>query len=160
VDHVLSVDVVLADGSRCTWGAGEDTVDNERARQCAQTLRAIARDYADEIAARFPKILRSNAGYALDRLRVADGRVNVEAILCGSEGTLGVIVGARLKLIPLPACKGLLILQFPQLLPALEAVAPILEHRPAAVELVVDYLSARQRARPVAAGGSRATRAV
>ena len=151
VDHVLSLDLVLADGSRCTWGAGVDTPDNARARQCEEVLRAVARDEADEIAARFPKILRCNGGYALDRLRVADGRINVETILCGSEGTLGVIVGARLKLIPLPRFKGLLILQFNDLLRALQAVCPILEHAPAAVELVDDLVLSAAEANPAMA---------
>ncbi len=151
VDHVLGVEVVLADGSRCRWGSGEDRIDNERGRNGEQTLRAVARDYADEIAARFPKVLRSNGGYALDRLRVADGRANVETIICGSEGTLGVIVGARLKLIPLPICKGLLIVQFNDLLPALEAVGPILEHAPAAVELVDDLILSATRNNPALA---------
>jgi FAD/FMN-containing dehydrogenase/Fe-S oxidoreductase len=151
VDHVLSLDLVLADGSRCTWGAGADTPDNTRARACAETLRAVVREEADEVAARFPKLLRCNGGYALDRLRTADGRVNVETILCGSEGTLGVIVGARLKLIPLPVCKGLLIIQYDELRPALQAIRPILEHAPAAVELIDDLILSATRNNPALA---------
>jgi FAD/FMN-containing dehydrogenase/Fe-S oxidoreductase len=151
VDHVLSVDLVLADGSRCIWGAGEDSPDNVRARHCQQTLGTLTREHADEITARFPQVLRSNGGYALDRLKVAHGRVNVETIICGSEGTLGVIVGARLKLIPLPLCKGLLIVQFHELLPALEAVGPVLEHDPAAVELVDDLILSATRNNPALA---------
>lgn len=151
VDHVLSLDVVLADGSLCTWGPGARPEENVRARQCEEPLHAIMRDCAAEIAARFPKLLRSNAGYALDRLRVTDGRLNVETVLCGSEGTLGVIVGAQLKLIPVPGLKGLLILQFDEVVPALEAVCPILEHGPAAVELVDDLILNATRNNPAMA---------
>jgi FAD/FMN-containing dehydrogenase/Fe-S oxidoreductase len=148
VDHVLSMDVVLADGSRCTWGPNVDSADNARAHQCAETLRAVARDEAEEIAARYPKLLRSNGGYALDRLRVADRRINVETILCGSEGTLGVIVGARLSLIPLPRFKGLLIVEFDAVAPALEAVCAILEHAPAAIELIDDLILSASKNNP------------
>ncbi len=214
VDHVLGVDVVLADGSTCTWGNGSQpsafsfqpltqsgakgqpdgggrddhstagtepdryldaapagrveaslhSPDNQLARQCDAVLAGIVRDYADEIVARFPKVLRSNGGYALDRLRVTvltggqdarpalqdarstlqDARptpgVNTETIICGSEGTLGIIVGATLRLIPLPRHKALLIVQFEDVLSALQAVCPILEHRPAAVELIDDLI--------------------
>jgi len=34
VDHVLSVDVVLGDGSTCTWGGGAPPPDGPLARQC------------------------------------------------------------------------------------------------------------------------------
>ncbi len=136
VDHLLAVDVVLSDGSTCTLGPGADSTDNVLAQRCERTLGAIAREYADDIAARFPKVARRNAGYALDRVRTDHGRVNVESIICGSEGTLAVVVGATLKLTPLPRWKGLVIVHFDELLASLEAVPAILEHQPAAVELV------------------------
>lgn len=139
-DHLLSLDVVLGDGTLCTWGRDAAPTEQPQARRCEEVLASIARDDADEITARFPKVLRSNGGYALDRLRVVDGRVNPETIICGSEGTLGVVVGAKLNLVPLPKCKGLLIVQFDAVLPALEAVCPALEHRPAAVELIDDLI--------------------
>ncbi len=139
VDHVRSVDVVLGDGTLVTWGEGHAPA-APQARLCDQTAAEIARVEAAEIAARFPKILRSNGGYALDRLRTTGGRINTETIVCGSEGTLGVIVGAELKLVPLPGCKGLLIVQFEDVPAALGAVCPMLEHRPAAVELIDDLI--------------------
>ena len=135
-DHVLSVDLVLADGSRCTWGRDVARPESALAQAAEQTLVAIATEEAKEIAARFPKILRSNGGYALDRLKIRDGRPNTETIICGSEGTLGIVTAATLNLIPLPACKGLLVVQFDSVLAALEAVPPILEHTPAAIELI------------------------
>ncbi len=152
VDHLLSVEVVLADGSVCTWGAGSDATDNPLAQRCNQVLATVVRDYRDEIAARFPKLLRSNAGYALDRLHTAGGRVNAETVICGSEGTLAIIVGATLRLTPLPRCRGLLVVQFDELLAALEVVSPILEHRPAAVELIDDLILDATRDHPGLAG--------
>jgi len=140
VDHVLSLEVVLADGSRCTWGQGRAAPDNPLAQKCEEVLARIALEHADEIAARYPKVLRSNGGYALDRVRVADGRPNVETVICGSEGTLAIVVGATLRLTPLPKCKALLTVQFAELLPALEAVPVALEHGPAAVELIDELI--------------------
>jgi len=151
VDHVLSVDVVLGDGSTCTWGGGAPPPDGPLARQCEETLMAVARDYADEIAARFPKVARRNGGYALDRLRCDDGRVNAETIISGSEGTLGIVVGATLRLVPLPAHKGLLVVHYEALLPALQSVPVLLEHQPAAVELVDKFILDQTRVNPAMA---------
>ncbi len=110
--------------------------DSFLAHDCSEVVKQVVKEYGDEIAARFPKVLRSNGGYGLDRLRIQDGRVNTEALLCGSEGTLCVIVGATLNLVPLPECKGLAVIQFGDLLEALEATPVCLEHKPAAVELI------------------------
>ncbi len=139
-DHLLSVDVVLGDGKLCTLGGRPPHRGAEAAERCERALRRVVHELTDEIEARYPKILRNNGGYALDRLRVHDGRVNAEQIICGSEGTLGVVVGATLKLTPLPRCKGLLLVQFDELPAALEAVGPILEHKPAAIELIDDMI--------------------
>jgi FAD/FMN-containing dehydrogenase/Fe-S oxidoreductase len=153
-DHVLSVEVVLGDGTLCTFGSLAEPASpttSARITDCDRVLADVAHDCADEIATRFPKLLRCNGGYALDRLRTTDGRVNTETIICGSEGTLGVVVGAVLKLTPLPKCKGLLLVQFDDVLAALEAVCPMLEHRPAAVELIDDLILSATKDNPVMA---------
>jgi Fe-S oxidoreductase len=79
--------------------------------------------------------MRSNGGYALDRLCKSEP-LNVATIICGSEGTLGLVVGATLRLTPLPRHTGLLVLHFSSVLDALGATPLILKHGPAAVELV------------------------
>jgi FAD/FMN-containing dehydrogenase len=96
----------------------------------------VASEYADEIAARFPKVFRRNGGYALDRVRTIDGRTNVEQVIVGSEGTLCVTVAATLKLLPLPVCKGLAVIHYDDLVAALRSVPAILAHQPAAIELL------------------------
>ncbi len=153
VDHVAALQVVLADGSIAWWGEpsvvaeyGSARRESDLAERCEAALRDVGREYAPEITARFPKILRSNGGYALDRLRVDGGRVNVETVVCGSEGTLGIVIGAVLKLEPLPACKGLVVAHFHDLLDALSATPVALEHSPAAVELLDKLLIDAARA--------------
>ncbi|MEW6251384.1 MAG: FAD-linked oxidase C-terminal domain-containing protein, partial [Planctomycetota bacterium] len=120
------------------------------AARCEQVVADVLHENADEIAARFPKVMRSNGGYALDRLRFdepgapATGRprLNLEQLICGSEGTLGIIVGATLNLVPLPAHKGLTVVHFETLPEALNAVPAMLAHQPAAVELLDGYILA------------------
>ncbi|HWL95001.1 MAG TPA: FAD-linked oxidase C-terminal domain-containing protein [Phycisphaerae bacterium] len=146
VDHVRSLDVVLADGSRVEWGAIANSEfriakgGDDPSSCCERALVEVAAEYQREIEARFPKVMRRNGGYALDRLKLDDaGRVNTETILCGSEGTLGLVVGATLNLVPLPKHKGMVVAHFHDLLDALGATPATLEHKPAAVELL-DYL--------------------
>ncbi len=153
VDHVLSLDVVLSNGSRHVWGSTIEATDrcteNPLAKRCQEKLSLVARDHADEIAKRYPKVLRRNGGYALDRLCIANGHItNTETIICGSEGTLGIVVGATLKLTPLPKHKGLLVAHFDDLLTALEATPAALEHQPAAVELVDKLILDAAQANP------------
>jgi len=152
VDHVLALDVVLSDGSLVTWGEsgdGADAAANPLARACEETLREVATEHAEEIAARYPKVLRRNGGYALDRLRT--DAINPETVICGSEGTLGVVVGATLNLEPLPAFKGLVTAHFNELLDALAATPTILEHQPAAVELIDRMIMDATRTNPAIA---------
>ena len=93
---------------------------------------------------RYPRITRHVDGYNLDlilaQIRASTPlryeQVNLAHLLCGSEGTLGVTVGAELALVDAPRARGLGIVAFPDIDAALEAVLPILETRPAAVELI------------------------
>jgi len=64
--------------------------------------------------------------------------VNLSQLLCGSEGTLAVTLGATLRLQPKPAFKGLAVLGFADLDESIAAVLPILETKPSAVELLDD----------------------
>ncbi len=68
--------------------------------------------------------------------------VNLAHLLVGSEGTLGLVVEAKLRLIELPRAKALLVVQFANLLDALEATPAILAHQPAAVEVMDHFILA------------------
>ncbi len=115
VDHVVELTVVLSSGETVTFG--------QRPSQTAPNFQcklAKIRDaHFEEIERRFPKVVRSNGGYGLDRLGPPGTNANPLKILCGSEGTLGVIVGAKLKLTRLPAQVGLVVLHFRALMDSL-----------------------------------------
>src|SRR5207245_6990299 len=69
----------------------------------------------------------------------------------GLEGTLGVTVEARVRLVELPGAKVVLVIQFAELLDALGATPSILAHRPAAVEVLDRYVLDSTRLNPEAA---------
>lgn len=141
VDNVLDATVVLPDGSceRLAWMSWADI--RRRAREngaLARVLRellALRDEFADEIRTRFPRIPRRVSGYNLDVLLDPAG-VNLAHLVVGSEGTLGTVVEARVKLHRLPPAVGLAVLHFDGLLPALEAGVVALDLGPTAVELV------------------------
>lgn len=90
-----------------------------------------------------PKIHRRNSGYALDLLAkcapyTTEGPpLNLCKLIAGSEGTLGIITEATLRLHPLPPeHSSLLCIQFPSLILALQSVPIILKHAPFALELM------------------------
>jgi FAD/FMN-containing dehydrogenase/Fe-S oxidoreductase len=89
--------------------------------------------YADAIHTDYPRTWRRAGGYNLDY--VYPGGPNLAKLMAGSEGTLGVIVEAKLNLHLLPRTKGLVIVEFGSLVAAMEAVPAILETEPSAIEL-------------------------
>jgi FAD/FMN-containing dehydrogenase/Fe-S oxidoreductase len=152
--YVESVEAVLADGTVTTFGwvdvddlearaAGADATDPDlEARVYAEVARIIDEE-ADEIEERYPDLTRNVSGYNLDRL-VADARergmVNVGRLLAGSEGTLAIVTEAEIALEPIPEATGVVLLTYDDVLSAMGDVAPILEHDPAAVEVMDDVL--------------------
>jgi len=168
VDHVWSLTCVLSDGSVVTWSrdetarveGGAGAARSELPERIVETLDRVRNQYREQIEKRYPKILRKNGGYGLDRLLTGGAPVNPCTIICGSEGTLCIVVEAVLNLIPLPRHKALLLLQYDELLAALGEVPAILQHGPAAVELTDRMLlAAARRAQGSQGGGARANSA-
>jgi Fe-S oxidoreductase len=103
-------------------------------------VRRLARDHASEIATRYPKVLRRVGGYNLDCFVDASRPVDMTRLIVGSEGTLAAILEATINLVPLPAAKAVMAIQFEDLLEALEATPAILEHHPSAVEVMDRFI--------------------
>jgi FAD/FMN-containing dehydrogenase/Fe-S oxidoreductase len=146
IDHVLEQEVVLADGSvvhlralspeELEKVAARDTLEGE----CYRTVRRLAADCAGEVERRFPKVLRRVGGYNLDEFVRPGEAFNLAKLMVGSEGTLGVVLEAKLGLVPLPKAKAVLAIQFHQLLDALAATPVILRHRPSAIEVMDKFI--------------------
>ncbi len=145
-DHVRAQQVVLADGSAARLSplsgpalAAAGVGDTLLARAYRE-IPALALAHAAEIDARFPKVMRRVGGYALDAFIDPAAPVDLTRILVGSEGTLGFVTEATLGLVPLPAAKALLTLEFEDLLDALAATPLVLAHGPSAVEVMDSFI--------------------
>ena len=95
-DHVISLEIVLADGRIEKIGAGHESLVCERA-----TIEKLISAASTEMAERWPPgLIKRWPGYGIERfLRVPNDLTN---ILAGSEGTLAAIFSAELKISPLP----------------------------------------------------------
>lgn len=149
-DHVLEAEVILADGARTRMGPLD--VESLRQHQMRNDLEGriyrdvaqLARQNADTIRAGTPRHWRRCGGYNLDRFVEGgvnfnwpqDGRFNLAQLLCGAEGTLGVLTELKLNLVPLPQRTALAIVHFDELFTALAAVPAMLETGPSAIELL------------------------
>ena len=136
-DHVASLDVVLADGSRAHLVKGVP------APAALERARSLAKH-----ACR-PRLLRRVSGYNLDALE--GDEPDWPRLLCGSEGTLAVITSATLRLVDRPAARGLALLAYPTIDRALEAVTEILPSQPSAVELLDRAMVDRRNRAPATA---------
>ncbi|MDZ5811217.1 FAD-linked oxidase C-terminal domain-containing protein [Halorubrum sp. AD140] len=155
-DHyVEEAEVVLADGTVTTFGevdvddlreSADPDADGLLPRIHAEVVRILDEE-ADEIDARFPAMKRNVSGYNFDRLLAEyrgeygeEGVVNLARLMAGSEGTLATVTEATVSLVDIPDTKAVALLTYDDLLDAMEDVAPILEHDPAAVEVMDDVL--------------------
>jgi FAD/FMN-containing dehydrogenase/Fe-S oxidoreductase len=139
IDHVLETTVALSDSSVAQFreipreeAPGGGTLEGA----CYQTVLRLACAHADEIARRYPKIVRRVGGYNLDEFADPAKPVNLAKLIVGSEGTLGVVLEAKLRLVPLPKAKAVMVIGFADLLEALAATPAILAHGPSAVEVM------------------------
>jgi FAD/FMN-containing dehydrogenase len=145
VHNVLAIDAWLADGVSASFGPLEAmrAGAGPRVRTLIDMVAAVAAREHEEIAARYPKVLRRVGGYNLDifnpqseRPYTLDGSVNLAHLLVGSEGTLAYSRRLTLKLAPLPKAKSLGIVNFTNFSKAMDSTQHIVKLGPVAVELV------------------------
>ena len=137
--HVIEQTVLLSDGSIVHFrDVPRDQVPTGETLEaaCYRTVLDLSRRHAEEIDRRYPKILRRVGGYNLDEFVNPSKPVNLAKMMVGSEGTLGIVLEAKLRLVPLPKFKAVMVICFADLLEALAAAPVILEHRPSAVEVM------------------------
>ena len=144
--HVLEQHVLLSDGSLAHFrdlappdldaASQGDSIEARAYR----TVRRLAAECADEIDRRCPKLLRRVGGYNLNEFARKDQPFNLARLMVGSEGTLGIVLEATIRLVHLPKAKAVLAIEFADLLEALEATPLVLRHQPSAVEVMDRFI--------------------
>ncbi|MEU6259986.1 FAD-binding and (Fe-S)-binding domain-containing protein [Streptomyces sp. NPDC047043] len=124
-DSVRQLDVVTARGERLRLG--------QEWAGAPEGLRGLVEGELARLRTGFPELPRRISGYALDALLPEKG-ADVARSFCGSEGTLGVLTEAVVRLVEAPRARALAVLAYADESAAAEAAAGLLPYGPLTVE--------------------------
>ncbi|MGW4867202.1 FAD-binding and (Fe-S)-binding domain-containing protein [Streptomyces chartreusis] len=124
-DSVRELDVVSGRGERLRLG--QDWAG------APQGLREVVDGELARLRTGFPELPRRISGYALDALLPENG-ADVARSFCGSEGTLGIVTEAVVRLVEAPRARALAVLGYGDESAAAEAAAGLLSFGPLTVE--------------------------
>uniref|UniRef100_UPI0013E293B6 FAD-binding oxidoreductase n=1 Tax=Actinacidiphila soli TaxID=2487275 RepID=UPI0013E293B6 len=128
-DNVVALDVVTGGGERLDLAS-------PAAAGSSPTLSALKEVVAGNLAAirtELGRFGRQVSGYSLEHLLPERG-FDVSRALVGTEGTLAILLGATVRLVRTPAATVLVVLGYPDMAAAADAVPALLSHAPVAVE--------------------------
>lgn len=118
-EHILEVDVVLEDGSTALFKpvSGDELkakLDLKNLEgEIYRTVYSLVKDNAAAIKQHFPKLNRFLTGYDLDHAYdPKSDTLNLCRLVCGAEGTLCTVVGARLDLTVKPTYRALCVVKY------------------------------------------------
>lgn len=133
-DHVLGLKTVLVDGtefdsSPLPIAEAQFLADGDTSQaNIYKQLIASCCGYREQILEKFPRLNRFLTGYDLEHVYDADNDViDASRIITGSEGTLGIVVEAKLNITPIPTFKTLVNIKY-------DSFESALRHAPAMVE--------------------------
>ena len=120
-DNVISLDVLTSAAKKRSLGAGNHDFDDFTTRHLAM------------IRTRLGQFERQGSGYALEHLLPERGRDLAKAFV-GSEGTLGILTQATVRLVPVPKSTALVIIGYESMAEAALDVPSFMDQKPSAVE--------------------------
>ncbi|QMU95924.1 FAD-binding oxidoreductase [Microbacterium esteraromaticum] len=123
-DNVVELDVVDGRGSR--YIAADDLAP-------VPGLARLVRENLGTLRTEFGRFGRQVSGYSLEHLLPERGSSLARALV-GTEGTVAVTLGARIRLVPIAAAPALVVVGYPDMAAAADAVPALLAHRPLAIE--------------------------
>jgi FAD/FMN-containing dehydrogenase len=124
-DNVLALRALTAAGERLLLEGPEPHGHEE--------LRKIVGAGLATIRTEFGRFGRQVSGYALENL-LPEKRFDLRRLFVGSEGTLGVVTAATVRLVEEPGHRVLTVLGYPDMAAAADAVPAVLPYRPTACE--------------------------
>ncbi|MEU5267147.1 FAD-binding and (Fe-S)-binding domain-containing protein [Streptomyces hygroscopicus] len=128
-DNVHELDVLTYGGERVRAAQGL----HDLPARLRDGIRSLAGQHLALLRTGFPELPRRISGYALDEL-LPEKNADVARALTGSEGTLGVVTEATVRLVPAPAARALAVLGYPDESAAAEAAHTLLPYGPLTVE--------------------------
>jgi FAD/FMN-containing dehydrogenase/Fe-S oxidoreductase len=146
-ENVLSMDILLYDGTQMTVGSMDDEqleakiAQGGREGSIYSQLKSLRDRYGKLVQEKYPRIPRRVSGYNLDHLLPGeDGRFNVARALVGSESTCVTILEAQVRVVYSYPKRVLLVLGYPSIYGAGDHVPKILEYKPIGFEGLDNFL--------------------
>jgi len=142
-NHIENIDIVVADGTdfNCSnislQDLNQSDVINSKIMQAVYHLTDRQRDEIDKI---FPDMNRGLTGYNLQHCISHENFFNPCYLIAGSEGTLAITRQITLRVLPEPSHKMLTVIFYDNFLRGLEHVQPLLDSKPAAIEMLDDKI--------------------
>lgn len=141
-DHVLELTTVLLDGT--VWTSqpiSDDELEQIKkgdgyAAHIHRVVDSAFNDNKQQIQDTFPELNRCLTGYDLAHIRTEDERFDLNAVLCGSEGTLGFISEAKVNLEIIPTYAALVNIRYNSFESSLRAAHDLLQVKPTSIETV------------------------
>ncbi|MDN3649991.1 FAD-binding and (Fe-S)-binding domain-containing protein [Reinekea marina] len=137
-DHVLELTTALVGGDVIQTQSIE-----KRKRPQTGTianLYTVAEDIAsrrkDDIAKKFPPLNRCLTGYDLAHIEENEDRINLNNLLCGSEGTLGFITEAKINVLPIPKFAALVNVFYSSFESSLRDAQALMQATPTSIETI------------------------
>ncbi len=126
-ENVVELDVVDGLGRRFTAGAGAGALDP------VPGLDELVRANLEPLRTELGRFGRQVSGYSLEHLLPERG-TDLAKMLVGTEGTLVTVLGATVRLVPVVESVVLVVLGYPDMPAAADAVPALLAHEPLAIE--------------------------
>ena len=121
IDNVLEITFIDGNGKKITLPKNKKI-----AKRILDCVKQIDKD-------RFPKVTKNSSGYGIDKVRTIN---DVHKIILGSEGTLGIILTAKLKILDKPKNRVLFVIEYTSINSAIKNCIEIKETKPSAIEFV------------------------
>lgn len=121
IDNLLDVKIITSQGKIVQFPSD------------SQFARNIFKVISSDVQRKFPRVSKNSCGYRLDAIKK---KSDLQKIIAGSEGTLGIIISAKLRTLPSPKKIMLMILVYKTISHAAIDSAKIVKLKPSALEIV------------------------
>jgi FAD/FMN-containing dehydrogenase/Fe-S oxidoreductase len=126
-DNVLALDLVDGTGRRIAARSGTGALD------VVPGLGELVSGNLELLRTELGRFGRQVSGYSLEHLLPEKG-TDLAKALVGTEGTVGTLLEATVRLVPVAAAPVLVVLGYPDMPTAADAVPALLAHQPIAIE--------------------------
>lgn len=138
--YVEKLELILSNGETIRTGpvSMDEGVEiqGKRERDIYKTMADIIERYREAMELERPYTTKDSSGYHLWEVKKSEGILDLTPMLVGSEGTLGIVTQATLRLMPLVRCRLTGMVYFRDLSPVGEATQRILEFQPSMLEIM------------------------